>query len=517
MTHHQPLGVDYVAISYTWGSTALTHTILCDGMNMSVTANCYAALLALRRTQIAEPVWIDAICIDQRNLYERNAQVSRMGSIFQSASSTIVYPGYLFNDLVETDQLEASAIEEEIIKDFTSQPQGQLKQAMEGSLRVRPSDEEKHRSYANKLWQLASIYREPLFQSRWVQRTWIIQEVMFARNLYVILGWGLRVPLEPIVATLPPSGLPYVFRMRGKNFDESAPYSAFQAHGALGDLRYRRLPQLMQTTRHFECQDPRDKLFALLPLFEQPVPATLTPDYSKRVSEVYTDLAWFLIDHNLSKRLSLAGISQASGNFPSWVVDWTDQSSTATLEEWAQGRRWKDWKAGHAAGRQRFRPRRDGHILILRGMLVDNVRLSTGSTLACMFRQGVHADLLHGGYLKSILSTSGQEGLWDTQQIFDWVRFFFNWKIPFCVGRSCFFGANDQVCFGPAAMDEGDRVCVFLGYRTPFVLRPVDNRWVLVGECYVPGLMLGEAMDNVDWSKVDAEVAEAPLQDFYIY
>ena len=64
-------------------------------MSLEVTASCHEALLALRQAGIREPIWIDAICIDQQNVLERNAQVSRMGSIFHSATDTIIYPGAL--------------------------------------------------------------------------------------------------------------------------------------------------------------------------------------------------------------------------------------------------------------------------------------------------------------------------------------------------------------------------------------------------------------------------------------
>lgn len=41
----------------------------------------------------------------------------------------------------------------------------------------------------------------------------------------------------------------------------------------------------------------------------------------------------------------------------------------------------------------------------------------------------------------------------------------------------------------------GDVICVLLGGPTPYVLRPVgDGDYILVGECYVYGLMNGQAL-----------------------
>lgn len=52
---------------------------------------------------------------------------------------------------------------------------------------------------------------------------------------------------------------------------------------------------------------------------------------------------------------------------------------------------------------------------------------------------------------------------------------------------------------GPAALEIGDVICCLFGNKVPFCLRPTAAKGVgyhlLVGECYVHGLMRGEAMD----------------------
>ena len=47
---------------------------------------------------------------------------------------------------------------------------------------------------------------------------------------------------------------------------------------------------------------------------------------------------------------------------------------------------------------------------------------------------------------------------------------------------------------GPKVMEEGDIICVLFGGKLPFCLRPWRDQYLLVGECYVHGLMDGEAM-----------------------
>jgi hypothetical protein len=44
---------------------------------------------------------------------------------------------------------------------------------------------------------------------------------------------------------------------------------------------------------------------------------------------------------------------------------------------------------------------------------------------------------------------------------------------------------------------RGDRICIALGGRMPLVLRPIDGTYKVIGECYVHGLMFGEALNNI--------------------
>jgi hypothetical protein len=59
---------------------------------------------------------------------------------------------------------------------------------------------------------------------------------------------------------------------------------------------------------------------------------------------------------------------------------------------------------------------------------------------------------------------------------------------------------------GPKVMKEGDVVCVLYGGKMPFVLRPWGRYFLLVGECYVHGLMNGEAIDMPEGKGFTKEV-----------
>jgi hypothetical protein len=60
--------------------------------------------------------------------------------------------------------------------------------------------------------------------------------------------------------------------------------------------------------------------------------------------------------------------------------------------------------------------------------------------------------------------------------------------------RRTFGTGTRYVGMGPAAMKEGDIVCVLYGGRAPYVLCPRDDHYGFIGECCTHGIMDGEAL-----------------------
>lgn len=63
-------------------------------------------------------------------------------------------------------------------------------------------------------------------------------------------------------------------------------------------------------------------------------------------------------------------------------------------------------------------------------------------------------------------------------------------------GRRVFATSEGFLGVGPDHVRPGDRVCILYGLDVPFVLRPVGDRYELVGEAWVHGIMDGEFMEE---------------------
>ena len=72
----------YAALSYTWGDTAVTVPLICDGKEMQITQNLAEALHMTLRTNPHEFLWVDQICINQKDNDEKAGQVKRMALIY---------------------------------------------------------------------------------------------------------------------------------------------------------------------------------------------------------------------------------------------------------------------------------------------------------------------------------------------------------------------------------------------------------------------------------------------------
>lgn len=105
----------FSALSYTWGDEPTSKFVLIDGKRLGIKPNLDAALHEFRRMPVEfetadtdekskgkfpalknlgnSLIWIDAICINQRSIDERNSQVKLMKEIYKKAKGLVVWLG----------------------------------------------------------------------------------------------------------------------------------------------------------------------------------------------------------------------------------------------------------------------------------------------------------------------------------------------------------------------------------------------------------------------------------------
>ncbi|PMD37676.1 HET-domain-containing protein, partial [Hyaloscypha variabilis F] len=83
----------YCALSYVWGDPSVTAGIRVHCRELQVTTNLQSALQCLRLCDTSRILWIDAICIDQGNLTERNEQIQYMVQIYSLAANVLIWLG----------------------------------------------------------------------------------------------------------------------------------------------------------------------------------------------------------------------------------------------------------------------------------------------------------------------------------------------------------------------------------------------------------------------------------------
>ena len=86
---------EYEALSYTWGAAVnFCETAVSDGKYVfAISPSLRTALLHLRHEREERMLWIDAICINQEDNKEKNAQVGVMIEIYKRAKRVVIWIG----------------------------------------------------------------------------------------------------------------------------------------------------------------------------------------------------------------------------------------------------------------------------------------------------------------------------------------------------------------------------------------------------------------------------------------
>lgn len=374
----------YEALSYAWGDAHYIHPIVLNACRALVTENLYSALRHLRHLDRSRTVWIDDLCIDQRDNSEKSHQVKQMSQIYSGASDVVVWLGAASDDSdlafdaspglrqlvgilrgvdhldlhfenIDTELKLESFLQSEMTSTNLAAPSSDIHEALaaeprsfEGSpIKRLVSDifgtDGSRRSSHDIVNDLEAFIGhgawaalQNLFQRSWWGRLWVIQECALGRNVSFMCG--CRVLGSAQIDELANDFLVLsVIRLPGLI---NTP-NRFRIQCASEILRLRRkevvennnrkpiylLPILSKVAKA-ACSDPRDKIFAVSGLSNEKFAAFIEPDYSIPVVDVYLNFTrtWLNNKRNLDI-LNCCHPLQFSGGtpgLPTWVPDWAD-------------------------------------------------------------------------------------------------------------------------------------------------------------------------------------------------
>lgn len=283
----------YVALSYTWIRDGKYQHIECNKQQLRISKSLGRFLKQFRTAKSGdiEFLWIDAICINQTDVGERNHQVGQMRDIYSRASLTIAWLGPSSQDAVLAFEMAA------------------------GRKKLVFSNHQDFRQYrSKKQWSaFASLLNKPYWS-----RVWIIQEFTLATTIELWCG-ELSAPwsgFEHICQSLerlakpsrPHTESACVLTSRGSILAKQRSEWC-RRHSATSKQSASTLLQLLQAYGGAESSDIRDKVFALLGLAYSTFmnEGSMVADYSKTKIEVLVDVIrhefqWGSIEHDTSNR-----------------------------------------------------------------------------------------------------------------------------------------------------------------------------------------------------------------------
>ncbi|KAH7398723.1 heterokaryon incompatibility protein-domain-containing protein, partial [Phaeosphaeria sp. MPI-PUGE-AT-0046c] len=268
----------YSALSYSWqyNPPQPQMQIYCNDLPMRIGYNLWTFLRQCRKTDgTGHHLWVDAICIDQQNISERNHQVAQMRDIYSKAARAIVWLG---PDIGTDEATEAF--------DLVTGPNRLLYRDSRRDMRW-------HRS--RRQWRAL----EKLLNRSYWSRVWIIQEFILAK--LVELRCGNRIaPLEnfdDICRWLETLEKPFTSRHLGSaGITFSRAYRLFKhrtewwnTNGSAQTFSLRRLFEAYATSK---SSDRRDKVYGLLGLActISNQRSLVYADYSKKPVEILIDV-----------------------------------------------------------------------------------------------------------------------------------------------------------------------------------------------------------------------------------
>ncbi|KAH8660892.1 heterokaryon incompatibility protein-domain-containing protein [Tricladium varicosporioides] len=359
---------NYVAMSYAWGDPNEKKEIILNGHSVQVTTNLESGLRHFRNMEYFRKggkIWIDALCINQEDVPERNEQVAKMGLIYKQAGNIIVWLG------PESDSSDSVII---LLEQFSIYYRTEFMEAMDDK---DPHTAHSFREVAHiKLRRSLQVWVKKLTDGNLVlfedilvplydffirpywRRLWIIQELGMGRaGMAMVVGnhvtqWRYirdAVFILAGVTEILKERTIELLKMEGREMEEEsaithiASIAQIEIHGhrkilnrpdgqplpihstpgpTSGPLRGTSLKRVLELASYSRASNARDRVFGLLELPGLPHLKLPFPDYNKSTRQIFKEFAQAcILRGSLEIFAFLDGmpVRYENNSFPSWV------------------------------------------------------------------------------------------------------------------------------------------------------------------------------------------------------
>ncbi|KAH7377533.1 heterokaryon incompatibility protein-domain-containing protein [Cadophora sp. MPI-SDFR-AT-0126] len=549
----------YSALSYCWTQPVrdAVHGLLCNGLAIDVGENLRLALENIRYRTLPRIVWVDALCINQDDLAERNQQVQLMGQIYQQAIEAIVWLGDSFPRRPPWPEFDAIC---KVVKkwDKSLRPYYESRNEKGKLCRTEPGISRNQSS-----WDASLVSR--FFGCPWFERRWVIQEVALAPSAVVkapgaTIQWKWIGLAAGIIRT---NHDQLISSYQMPNVYNAYLISRLSSHGPLPPLDVRLL-SLLRLTTGFKTAEKLDVVFALLGFlnrqgesFRSRSPSgAVRVDYNLSESELGILVAE---SHMAQSRRPLSFLSDAVGipEKPTWSPRWTHKMASM-LDPWSLNDDTDAFNPAKGLSFKRFQPTRPDQLN------VEGVRLSQVAWRTAMFGSPEDFNAIMADLIQMLHRCQGGWDIWNASampavartfcgerdryggrakdldhlatQLSDFIRTWLRCHPDYfpelsqvlniekvysegdgmtwvdaaeavCLGRCLFYTTSGHIGLGPGDMALGDVVCILGGTVMPIVVRPLEDQFGIVGDCYVNGVMDGEAVSDM----VQGRILHGPI------
>ncbi|KAK0929066.1 hypothetical protein LTS16_001935 [Friedmanniomyces endolithicus] len=270
--------VKYVAFSYVWGDPSNRSGIIINERSIGIPTNLGRALRQIRSQEVAVSLWADAICINQRDIMERNQQVAIMLDIYSAATSVFAWLG---------PETQSTAVGMLVLKHLLEVNPGAGGRTpwelLPADLLVAGVADIAQRDYFKRMWvvQEAAVAAEVVLACgshsiSWKNHPSIVRQFERSVKLAGISPEWHQMGLADL------DGILQLLQLQLETGPEAKTFERPKTSLGLLDVVYE--------LRHRQVSDARDRYYALIGITERRDAVALIPDYRLSVEEVYSQV-----------------------------------------------------------------------------------------------------------------------------------------------------------------------------------------------------------------------------------